>query len=55
MTSKDLIFKTKGSTTTPPIPLTVVEQTAVTVIHSIGSAVLLGLLAATMLLFIALQ
>ncbi len=55
MTSKYLFFKTKGSTTTPPIPLTVVEKTAVTVIHSIGSSVLLGLVGATMLLFIALK
>lgn len=46
--------KTK-STTTPPFPMKVEEKVAVTVIHSIGSTALLGVLAATMLLFIVLQ
>ncbi len=48
-------MREKGPTTTPSFPLTAAEKTAVTTIHSVGSAVLLSIVSATIILFIALQ
>lgn len=44
-----------AKTTTPPLPLTKVEKTVVTVMQSIGDTVLLAILGSTMLLFAVLQ